>query len=297
MCFKSTLEHLTNAKIHFDMPMRKHTSLGVGGSARYYAEIDSLYSLNQLICLANEHKVNYKVIGNGTNILVSDLGFDGLIIDIKRLNDIFFKQNDVRAMAGAKLDKLIKFMHSNGLTGLEELSGIPATVGGAIVMNAGAFKHNISDHLVSVETLSDGKIKFYNKKDCKFSYRTSRFLDGKEVVISAVFSLPSGDRESVSQKIKSYIDLRHKMHPVGRSCGSVFKNPKPFVAGELIDKLGLKGYSVGGASVSLVHANFITTQANAKAKDVRLLIEQIKQKDKQAFNVQLTEEVEYLGEF
>ena len=122
-------------------------------------------------------------------------------------------------------------------------------------------------------------------------------MNGKEVVISAIFSLPSGDRESVSQKIKSYIDLRRKMHPIGRSCGSVFKNPKSFTAGELIDKLGLKGYSVGGASVSLKHANFITTQANAKAKDVRLLIEQIKQKVKDAFNVQLTEEVEYLGEF
>lgn len=297
MCFKSALEGLTNARIHFDMPMKKHTSLGVGGSARYYAEIDSLYSLNQLICLANEHNVNYKVIGNGTNILVSDLGFDGLIIDIKRLNDIFFKQKNVRAMAGAKLDKLIKFMYSNGLTGLEELAGIPATVGGAIVMNAGAFKHTISDHLVSVETLNDGKIKVYNKKDCKFNYRTSRFLSSKEVVISAVFSLPYGDKESVRQKINSYLELRRKMHPLGRSCGSVFKNPKPYIAGELIDKLGLKGYSVGGASVSYQHANFITTQVNTKAKDVRLLIEQIKQKVKDAFGVQLTEEVEYLGEF
>ncbi len=297
MCFKSALEQLTNAKIYFDMPMKKHTSLGVGGCARYYAEIDSLFSLNTLLNLAKDYKVKYKVIGNGTNLLVSDLGYDGIIIDLKRLNDVFFKQNDVRAMAGAKLDKLIAFALNSNLTGLEALSGIPATVGGAIVMNAGAFGHNISEHLLTVETLHNGKIKIYNKNDCKFNYRTSRFFNKKEVIVSATFSLPQGQKELIQSAIKSYLDVRRSIQPLVRSCGSVFKNPKPYTAGMLIDKAGLKGYTTGGASVSKEHANFITTSSKAKAKDVYLLINEIKHKVFEAFNILLVEEVECIGEF
>ena len=297
MCFKNALEKLTNAKISFNVPMKKHTSFGVGGCARYYAEIDSLYSLNLLISLAKEYKVKYKIIGNGTNILVSDLGYDGVIIDIKNLNDIYFKKNDVRAMAGAKLDKLIRFALDNRLSGLEALSGIPATVGGAIVMNAGAFSHNISDYLLTVETLYNGKIKAYTKEECKFSYRHSRFLNKKEVVTCATFSLPQGDREIIQAGIKSYTDLRKSIQPIGRSCGSVFKNPKPFTAGTLIDRAGLKGYKVGGAMVSTQHANFIITSSKAKALDVYCLIEQIKQKVKDAFGIELATEVECIGEF
>lgn len=297
MCFKNALERLTNAKIHFDVPMKKHTSFGVGGCARYYAEIDSLFSLNLLISLAKDYKVKYKVIGNGTNILVSDLGYDGVIIDIKNLDDVYFKRNDVRAMAGAKLEKLIHFALDNRLAGLEALSGIPATVGGAIVMNAGAFSHNISDYLLTVETLYNGKIKVYSKEECKFAYRKSRFLNKKEVVTCATFSLPQGDREIIQAGIKTYTDLRRTIQPLGRSCGSVFKNPKPFTAGNLIDRAGLKGYKVGGASVSTLHANFIITSSKAKALDVYCLIEQIKQKVKDVFGIQLEQEVECIGEF
>ena len=295
--FKNALLETTNAKITFDEPMRKHTGYGVGGCARYYAQIDSLYSLNNLITLAKQHKVNYKVIGSGTNILVSDLGFDGLIIDTKRLSDVFFKREQVKAMAGAKLEKLLQFAIDNKLSGLEALAGIPATVGGAIVMNAGAFGHNISDNIETVETLDGGKIKVYDKSGCKFGYRTSRFLNKNEVVISATFNLSSGDREKIIDGIKSYKDLRRSIQPSGKSCGSVFKNPKPFSAGALIEQAGLKGYSMGGAIVSEKHANFIITSSKAKARDVYQLITTIKQKVKDAFGVELCEEVECVGEF
>lgn len=297
MCFKCALEQFTNAKIYFNLPMKNRTSFGVGGCAKYYAEIDSLYSLNQIIALAKEYKIKYKVIGNGTNLLVSDLGFDGLIIDLKKLNEIFFKQKDVRVMAGAKLESLIKFCMENSLTGLEVLSGIPATVGGAIVMNAGAFGHNISDCLLTVETLKDGKIKVYDKSDCKFSYRSSRFLNKNEVVVSATFAFLEGEKEIIKSRSKNYIELRQSIQPKGRTCGSVFKNPKPFTAGCLIDKAGLKGYAVGGATVSKDHANFILTSSKAKAKDVYLLIEKIKSTVNEVFNIQLKEEVEKIGEF
>ena len=295
--FKKALFDITNAKIYFDESMRRHTGYGVGGCARYYAEIDSLYSLNCIINLAKEHRVKYKVIGNGTNILVSDLGFNGIIIDIKNLSDIFFKREQVKAMAGAKVEKLIKFALDNKLSGLEALSGIPATIGGAIVMNAGAFGKNIRDYITTVETLNDGKIKIYNKEECKFGYRTSRFLCKKEVVVSATFMLETKEREIIAESIKSYLNLRRSIQPSGRSCGSVFRNPKPFSAGALIEKTGLKGYKVGGATVSDKHANFIITTSKATAKDVYILINTIKEKVKNAFGVNLVEEVECDGEF
>ena len=297
MCFKNALREYTNAKITLDEPMKKHTGYGVGGCARYYAEIDTLYSLNLLINLAKQYRVKYKVIGNGTNLLVSDLGFDGLIIDIKRLNDVFFKRENVKAMAGASLEKLIRFNLENKLGGLESLSGIPATVGGAIVMNAGAFGHNISDHLLSVETLYNGKIKVYDKEECKFAYRKSRFLGKKEIVISATFNFEKVYRELILAGIKSYTEIRKSIQPQGRSCGSVFINPKPLSAGALIEKAGLKGYAIGGARVSEKHANFILTSQKARANDVYLLIQYIKQKVKDAFGVELVEEVECVGEF
>lgn len=297
MFFKDALARLTNAKICFDEPMKKHTGYAVGGCARYYAEIDSLFSLNLLVSLCKEYRVKYKVIGNGTNILVSDLGFNGLIIDTKRLNDVFMKRTQVKAMAGANLEKLIKFGLEHRLSGLEALSGIPATVGGAVAMNAGAFGHNVSDYISTVETLENGKIKIYDKCDCKFAYRSSRFLDKKAVIVSAVFDLPSADKEIIKASIKTYTELRRSIQPLGRSCGSVFKNPKPYSAGTLIEKAGLKGFCIGGAKVSDKHANFIITTPKAKSKDVYSLIIHIKQKVKDAFGVELSEEVECVGEF
>lgn len=297
MSFLNSLKEFTHAKITFNEQMKKRTGYRVGGCARYYAEVDSLYGLNLLTALAKQFGIKTKVIGNGTNVLFSDLGYDGLVIDVKPLCDVFFKRDEVRAMAGAKLDKLIKFALDHRLTGLEALSGIPATVGGAVVMNAGAFGHNISDYLTTVETLVDGKIKIYDKSDCKFGYRTSRFLKKKEIVVSASFLLPEGDREIISAGIKSYTELRKCIQPSGCSCGSVFKNPKPYTAGALIDKVGLKGKSVGGATISDKHGNFIITTSKAKAKDVYVLIQEIKRKVKDAFDIDLVEEVECIGEF
>ena len=297
MGFKNQLENFTHAKIYFDEPMNKHTALGVGGKALYFAEVDSLCGLNLLVSLAKEHRIKVKILGNGTNVLVSEKGFDGLIISIKRLSDVFFKRDEVRAMAGAPLDKLIRFAHDNGLTGLEALSGIPATVGGAVVMNAGAFGHNISDCLTTVETLVDGKIKVYDKTDCKFGYRTSRFLCKKEIIISACFSLTPEEKQVILSKEKSYKEVRNSIQPMGKSCGSVFKNPKPYTAGELIDRAGLKGFSIGCVTVSKKHGNFITTKPRATANDVYTLIQIVKDKIKSEFNVVLEEEVEFIGDF
>ena len=278
-------------------PMKKHTSLGVGGNAKYFIAVDSLYLLNNLLFIAKKRRIPYKVIGAGSNLLVSDNGYDGLIISTVKLNDVFFKREYVRAMAGATLSKLGKFNLDHNLTGMERLQKIPATVGGAVVMNAGAFGKTISDYIVEVETLSDGKIKRYYKDECKFSYRTSRFKGKKETIVSATFSFENAEREIIEAGNKTYADLREETQPKGKSCGSVFKNPIAQPAGVLIEKAGLKGYAVGGAFVSDKHANFILTNSNVRASDVYKLILHIKEKVNNDFGIILEEEVEYLGDF
>lgn len=291
------LSNSTHAKILFNEPMKKHTSYGVGGNAKYYADVDSLYTLNELINLAREHKIPYKILGNGTNVLVSDNGYNGIIICTKKLDDVFYVRDEIHAMCGAPLSKLIKFAREHRESGLEALSGIPATVGGAVVMNAGAFGHNVSDKIVTVETLCNGKIKKYSKDECMFNYRGSRFFGKKEIVVSANFKLKSSDREIINAGIKSFSDLRNSIQPTGKSCGSVFKNPRPETAGRLIDKAGLKGLSIGGAMVSERHGNFITTSARATANDVYELINYVKKKIKDEFGIELKEEIEFVGEF
>ncbi len=294
----SALLSNTHAKIFCDEPMKKHTSLGVGGKAKFYAEADSLYTLNELICFALEHNLPYKIIGNGTNLLVSDNGFNGLVVCTIKLNDVFFVRDEIRVMAGATIGKVIKFAKENRLAGLEPFCGIPATVGGAIVMNAGAFGHNISEYVSSVETLKNGKLHKYFVNDCGFSYRRSRFLGKKEIIVSANFRLKEGRKETINNSIKTYTELRQSIQPVGRTCGSVFKNPiDSETAGRLIDKCGLKGYSIGGAVISEKHGNFIITKSSATANDVYNLIKHVKEKVKNEFQIELIEEVEFLGEF
>ncbi|MBO7345069.1 MAG: UDP-N-acetylmuramate dehydrogenase [Clostridia bacterium] len=297
MGFKEELLVFPHAKIKYNEPMKNHTSLGVGGDCDYYAEVCTLYGLNCLFMLAKENGVTCKVIGNGTNLLVSDNGFCGLIINVSKINDVFFKRDCVRAMAGASLEKLIRFTVENGLSGIESLSGIPASVGGAVVMNAGAFGHNISDCIETVETLKDGKLKVYDKQDCRFGYRKSRFLGKDEVVVSATFKFKERERSAISCGVESFAEIRRTIQPSGRSCGSVFKNPKGFSAGQLIERAGLKGLSVGGAKISEKHGNFIITSGRATAMDVFNLITTIKEKIKDEFGIELEKEVELVGEF
>ena len=297
MGFKEELSVFPHAKIRYNEPMKKHTALGVGGDCDYYAEVSSLYGLNCLCQLAKEFSVTYKIIGHGTNLLVSDKGCRALIINVSKINDVFFKQDLVRAMAGASLEKLIKFAVEHRLSGIEALSGIPASVGGAIVMNAGAFGHNISDCIETVETLKDGKLKVYEKQDCRFGYRKSRFYRKDEVVVSATFKFKEREKGAILCGAESFLDIRKNMQPSGKSCGSVFRNPKGVSAGLLIERANLKGLSIGGAKISEKHGNFIINNGRATAMDVFNLITTIKVKIKDEFGIDLVEEVELVGEF
>ncbi|MBQ9104182.1 MAG: UDP-N-acetylmuramate dehydrogenase [Clostridia bacterium] len=279
--------------------IKKHTTIGVGGLAKYFATPKSLYALRLLIESAKAHKLKHFILGKGSNVLFNDGGYNGLVISTERLQEVSVYNGKVKAMCGATLNKVIDFAKSRSLSGLEKLYGIPASIGGAITMNAGAFGATISDVVSCVETIKNGKLCKYYKSDCRFGYRKSRFINSKEVIVSATFDFINQAKELIEAQIKCQKDLRKTMHPMGKSFGSVFKNPncQKLTAGQIIDRAGLKGYRIGGAMVSSEHANFIVNVKNATAKDILNLIYEIKERVYKTFNIELKEEVIIVGGF
>ncbi len=299
MGFKEELVNVaefSNTVLKFNEPLKKHTSIGVGGSASFFAEISTLYALNNIIDLCEDYGIRYKIIGNGSNILASDKGYDGLVINLLKLKDIYFVKDKVRVMAGAKISDVISFCAENKLSGVEWFYGIPATLGGAVTMNLGAFNHSISDNLIFVETIENGKIKTYSKQECKFSYRKSIFKNKKYPIVCAYFSFPLKDKKEIIETSKRCMSYRKERQPSEKSFGSAFVNPNNAFAGKIIEDLGLKGYRIGGAEISKKHANFIINTGNATAKDVKNLIDYVKFMAEKK-DIKLKEEVEYLGDF
>ncbi len=296
MTLKS-LSLYTDCEIFYDEPMSKHTTLGVGGKADYYIKVRSVKDLQTLTEYFLHGNVPYKIIGNGSNLLVGDKGFRGAIINLNGLCRIERSEDVVTVGAGVPINAFIDFCLENDVACSSALFGIPASIGGALVMNAGAFGQNISDNLLCVRTLKNGKIVVYDKNQCGFGYRTSKLKEFGEPIISATFFGRYKTKESIRREKETAIISRKAVQPFGKTCGSVFKNPKGYSAGQLIDGVELKGYAFGGASISKKHANFIINEGGATAEEVRDLIKYIKRKVKSTFGVDLIEEVEYVGEF
>jgi len=230
------------------------------------------------------------VLGNGSNVLISDKGFNGYVINTSKVNQITIKGDLVIAGAGAKLKNVVKQSTDNCLSGLEFAIDIPASVGGAVCMNSGCFGKTISDYVVYVR----GENTVYNNKNCNFAYRSSRFQS--EPILEVCFKLKPWDNETIESKLEHYKKIRSSKAPKGKSCGSVFKNEEYF-AGKLIDEAGLKGFTIGGAKVSEKHANYIINFNKATSKDIYLLIKHVKKKVYSTFNIDLKEELVYIGEF
>ncbi|MBQ6979518.1 MAG: UDP-N-acetylmuramate dehydrogenase [Clostridia bacterium] len=288
-----SLRQIPDINFTEDVNLGYRTSFGVGGRAKYYVSPESVYSLMQCINAATSWEFKYKIIGNGTNILVSDKGYDGLIICTKNLNSVFLDKGEIISLCGTPITRFVNFVSGSGRTGAEGLCGIPATVGGAIYQNAGAFGYTVSDFIYEVTCIKDGKTIKRRKNACGFGYRKSVFQDSGEFIVSAKFRFPKRKKAIKN----TFFERRNVSQPSGRTCGSVFTNPPSDYAGRLIESAGLKGAKVGGAQVSTKHANFIVASENAAAQDVYLLINEIKQKVYDEFGVRLKEEVEYLGEF
>ena len=292
-----TLNTMTKGSFLKDEAMAKHTSYRIGGPANAYITPRDKDDLSQILQFANQHGIATYFVGSGSNLLVADDGIDGLVITLgKSLKRLEITGATVFAESGVMLGKMVKECISRNLSGVESMIGVPGTLGGALVMNAGAFGGEISNYLKHVTVMQmDGQEKQYQPGDISFSYRHSTFPDD-EIVISAEFELIQSDKETVQEKRAVASGGRKATQPLKfRSAGSVFKNPKEGAAGYYIDQAGLKGTKVGDAEISPIHANFFVNHGKAKASDVVALIRLARETVLDKFGIMLDLEVKPLG--
>ena len=292
-----TLNTMTKGSFLKDEAMAKHTSYRIGGPANAYITPRDKDDLSQILQFANQHGIATYFVGSGSNLLVADEGIDGLVITLgKSLKRLEIAGATVFAESGVMLGKMVKECISRNLSGVESMIGVPGTLGGALVMNAGAFGGEISNYLKHVTVMEmDGQEKQYQPGDISFSYRHSTFPDD-EIVISAEFELIQSDKETVQEKRAVASGGRKATQPLKfRSAGSVFKNPKEGAAGYYIDQAGLKGTKVGDAEISPIHANFFVNHGKAKASDVVALIRLARETVHDKFGIMLDLEVKPLG--
>ena len=292
-----TLSTMTKGTFLKDEAMAKHTSYRIGGPANAYITPRDKDDLSQILQFANQHGIATYFVGSGSNLLVADEGIDGLVITLgKSLKRLEITGATVFAESGVMLGKMVKECIGLNLSGVESMIGVPGTLGGALVMNAGAFGGEISNYLKHVTVMEmDGQEKQYQPGDISFSYRHSTFPDD-EIVISAEFELIQSDKETVQEKRAVASGGRKATQPLKfRSAGSVFKNPKEGAAGYYIDQAGLKGTKVGDAEISPIHANFFVNHGKAKASDVVALIRLARKTVHDKFGIMLDLEVKPLG--
>ncbi len=276
----------------------KYTTYKVGGVASFLVYPKNIEKLVLLIKLINKHNIKFKILGNGSNVLFSDKKYDGVLIKLTEFDDLEIIGNRIRVGAGYSLMKLSRFALKNSLTGLEFASGIPGTVGGAVFMNAGAYKSDMGYVVRSVKVLTpDYRIIQLENKELNFHYRTSFFKTHPDYIcLEATISLMHGDKAKIEEVIKSRLKRRLESQPLNYpSAGSVFRNPTGMFAGELIEKAGLKGLKKGGAMISDKHANFVVNTGNASSSDIKELIDYAKNKVKENYNVEMLVEQEFVN--
>lgn len=277
--------------------LKKHTTYGIGGPADLMIFPKSKQDLIKVIEIINENKIQLTILGSGSNVLVSDNGIRGAVISLKNsLKQIEVDDNILYAECGTMLGKIVKHAVKNNLIGLENLNGVPGTLGGALIMNAGAWGGEISENLIHVEVInSKSEIQKIQKKDLNFSYRQSSF-NKDDILLSAKFNLKKADKDIIKENFIEAQSGRKKSQPLNkRSAGSLFKNPKNNSAGKLLDEAGLKGFSIGGAKISEKHANFFINDGDATSKDMLMLIKKAHKEVKDKFNVNLSLEVKLMG--
>ena len=293
------IKNLTSSKILFDEPLKKHTSFGIGGKASFYIYPENEIDLRNILQYSNTNKIKTFFIGSVSNLLVSDNGFDGIVICLRKTFKHFIINDKLKATigTGVMLGNMVKNLSKKSIKGLESLIGVPGTLGGALIMNAGAYGMEISNYLVSIKVMKiDGTEKTYKKEDLDFSYRFSS-IPKDEIIIEANFKFELGDIDSINTQKKQASMSRKNNQPLKfRSAGSIFKNPNSkLAAGYLIDQANLKGTRIGDAEISIKHANFIINHGNASSNNVLELIKIIKNKIKEQFDIDLKLEVKLLG--
>lgn len=314
------LKNIVGDRLKEGESLAPYTTFKIGGPARYFCFIQSIDELMKIMAVVKKTELPFFVLGGGSNVLVSDKGFDGLVMKFN-FSKIKNKGETLECEAGVYLSKVVGEALSLGLSGLEWAAGIPGTIGGAVCGNSGAYGKSISDNIEEVVVLRHNKVRVLKNKDCGFSYRASDFSapHSKDLILAANFKLKEGNREKIKRQVKDILQERLNKFDNYLCAGCVFKNivlseeevndfknkfpefPEKFVAykkipaGWLIEECGLKGRKIGGAKIAEGHANIIINSGGATAEDVIMLISIIKQKVRGKFNIQLMEEIRYVG--
>ena len=291
---------ISKEEIKQNEPMKNHTSFKIGGPAEFYIKIKSVEELRKILEFAKNENIKVTIIGNGSNVLVPDEGINGIVIRTN-LKDINIENKDSKNVEvtvndavpiGFLAQKLLK----EEITGFEELSGIPGTIGGAILMNAGAHGKEMKDIVTEIVAMDyDGKMYKFTNEEAEFSYRHSKFCSGEYIIIQAKLQFKKGNKEEIKAKMDEYAQYRKEKQPIEYpSAGSTFKRGTDFITAKLIDEAGLKGYSIGGAKISEKHAGFIINTGNATAKDVLDLAKYVTDKVYEKFNKKIELEIKIL---
>ncbi len=287
-------------QIEKNFPLKNRTSFRIGGPAEFYVRVNNEDEIKDMLGWARDNNHNVFILGKGSNILVSDTGWQGLVIDITGFSRITWNESTAVCQSGAMLHSLVKQSVERGFCGIEELAGIPGSIGGALVMNAGAFSQTVSDCLHSVSGIDQADTSIWKvmRDKIDFGYRSSSLKKRGSTILSAEFRFSNGNKEELKKVFSATLQKRSQKQPLDiPNCGSVFKRPPGNYAGALIEQCNLKGFRVGGATVSEKHANFIVNDKNATATDVRELIASIQKTVFETKGVLLEPEVLFVGEF
>ena len=290
---------MNSIQLEKNISLSNFTTWRIGGPAEWIAQPKNIEEIKYLINWINKNKIPCNIIGAGSNLLINDKGIKGLSLCMRNFKGIQIDKNSgiIEALSGEMLPTLARKAASSGLHGLEWAVGIPGTIGGAVVMNAGAQSHCISDYLESITTLSlKGEYKMIKCKDLNFGYRDSLLQNEKLIVVSARLKLVSGQAEKIRNVTNENLNNRLKTQPYkSQTCGSVFRNPEPLKAAKLIEELDLKGFRFGGAEISKIHSNFIINANKASSYDVRELIKYIQKRVFNSYGILLETEVKQCG--
>ena len=286
--------------VKIDEPMKKHTNFKIGGNADVFVIAKNIEEIKSVIKFSKENNILLTILGNGSNVLVSDKGIRGIVLQVGTKEIKIEKQKNalVEVEAGVMLGALAQVLLKQSISGFEFAAGIPGSIGGAIRMNAGAYGGEMKDIVKDVTVLNEkGEISVLTNEECEFSYRHSRFTDSKEIVIKVTLELPLGEEAERKAKMDEYDQSRREKQPLNLpSAGSTFKRGSDFITAKLIDECGLKGYTSGDAQVSTLHAGFVVNLGNATAQDVLNVVNHVKQVVLEKTGKQIELEVELLGE-
>lgn len=286
--------------VKIDEPMKKHTSFKIGGNADVFVIAKNINEIQYILNFSKENNIPLTILGNGSNVLVSDKGIRGIVLQIYLRETRIEKQKSalIEVEAGVMLGTLAQILLKQSISGFEFAAGIPGSIGGAIRMNAGAYGGEMKDIVKNVTVLNEkGEVNILTNEECEFSYRHSRFTNSKEIIIKATLELPYGNEDEIKAKMEEYAQSRKEKQPLNLpSAGSTFKRGSDFITAKLIDECGLKGYTSGDAQVSTLHAGFVVNLGNATAQDVLNVVNHVKQIVLEKAGKQIELEIELLGE-